>query len=486
LGLSILAFLIAYTISISNKNFLERWFDKKMLVNEQESVFYESMGQPIKKRVKDSYYQLYRLNVFTAIVLISVVPTISFFYYSFYLEKKLQIKSRQVYLAQAITKRNEMIDTILDNTKISNFSTSFRDSLKYNKEFGIYAAYSDIKKEDPIKDTVRSSDRKNFYKGITEFLFLPADHVDFYDNSWYHSWSKRSDTLQLFYNESVDVKQKSFSVNTALDKVDLNLILLNFFKWSPLDWIIVLLFIIFLYSHYQLIKALINRVFLVSFINDLIYKDRNLSFNNNGAAPKDCDTNWIDTILQTVHVSDYDLGNFAEDDIGRLKTYDFLVSYEDGLMENRYVKVLRMQKIFTPAYETIWSKCSENEQYVLYDLALDGFTNYKTPDILYSLFKKGLLRIDKNDSISIMNYSFRNYLASKSNTNEIASLKQKVSKGGTWKMIQNVFMVILLMIFVYLIITQQEFSARVAAIISGLVTLMPALIRLFDKKTPAA
>ncbi|MEJ7678407.1 MAG: hypothetical protein WKG06_11215 [Segetibacter sp.] len=60
-------------------------------------------------------------------------------------------------------------------------------------------------------------------------------------------------------------------------------------------------------------------------------------------------------------------------------------------------QILRIQHLLTPGYNAIWEGLKSDEKFLLYDFALDGYTNYKNVDILYRLYQKGLIRKEKKN-----------------------------------------------------------------------------------------
>ncbi|MDI3321671.1 cache domain-containing protein [Pinibacter soli] len=462
-------------------------------------------SMPHFRFMERDYLQHYVWAIFLSIILISVLPTFIFFKYALEHEKYLQVKSRQIYLAERIVQRSSFIDSAFSLTKISKYhqpeDSTFINNVKYKMGYGIYSAFSNVLDTVVPSFPKRPNSVDSFYKVVTQFLFLPSDHSDFFNNTPYYGWSDKvsKNTVNFYYKKDINSNDnRALLIETSLLGLDFSLIT-DLYK-SFLGWILLSVLVTSLIVHFRVIKALARRVFLNEFPG-IDISDHT-------------DKNWIDRHVNLKTVAEHDMGLLEEvershrkrkvdaagdddlDDPGAngdklLRHEKFTIShshiygYESEEMEkSNYANVLRMQSILTSTYDDIWKELSEKEKFILFDFALDGFTNYKNPDTLYGLFKKGLLRQDReNGGLILMTYSFRNYLISKSDTAEIERLRRIVNRGGTWKLIQNIFFVTLLMVFAYLIITRQEVSTKIAAIISGLVSLVPALIKLFDRKT---
>ncbi|MBV4359469.1 cache domain-containing protein [Pinibacter aurantiacus] len=460
---------------------------------------------PHFRYMNKDYLQHYVWAIFLSIILISVLPTFIFFKYALEHEKYLQVKSRQIYLAERIVDRSSFIDSVFSLTKISKYhqpeDEAFENNVKYKMGYGIYSAFSNVHDTAGPVLPKRPNSVDSFYKVVTQFLFLPSDHSDFFNNTPYYGWSDRvsNNTVKFYYKKEINSNDNNvLLIETSLLGLDFNLVS-DLFK-SFLGWILLSIFVAALIVHFRVIKALAKRVFLnefpgidISDHTDKLWIDRHVNLKT--VAEHDMD--FLQEVERAHHRRKLDEAGEEETEETNtngdklLRHEKFTIShshiygYESEEMEkSNYANILRMQSVLTPTYDDIWKELSEKEKFILFDFALDGFTNYKNPDTLYGLFKKGLLRQDReNGGLILMTYSFRNYLISKSDTPEIERLRRIVNRGGTWKLIQNIFFVTLLMVFAYLIITRQEVSTKIAAIISGLVSLVPALIKLFDRKT---
>ena len=80
-----------------------------------------------------------------------------------------------------------------------------------------------------------------------------------------------------------------------------------------------------------------------------------------------------------------------------------------------------------------------------------------------------------------MNYSFRSYLLGKTGTEEIIKLERELNFGSSWKNLKNIFFILFFAILIFIFATQQDVSNRILAIVSGLATLVPFLLKVFDR-----
>lgn len=73
--------------------------------------------------------------------------------------------------------------------------------------------------------------------------------------------------------------------------------------------------------------------------------------------------------------------------------------------------ILNIQEIAYPYYFSVWNSLSKQEQYIVYDIATDGFVNPNNVNGILELLHKGILVYD--DSLRLMNASFTNFVLTK-------------------------------------------------------------------------
>jgi len=218
--------------------------------------------------------------------------------------------------------------------------------------------------------------------------------------------------------------------------------------------------------YYKLIQMLAKKVFLLEYFD---YENA-----------KELEQDWVNDFYKKLSLDKKELAFLGIDD--EPLTNKIINKKENEYRDKpgeRAERILRIQYLLTPAYDAMWNKLNSNERYVLYDFALDGFTNYRNVDVVYTLYQRGLIR--ENDQLELMNYSFRNYLLGKVGTKEIAGLEHELEFGSSWKTVKNIFFILFFAVMIFLFLTQQEVSNKILAILSGFATLVPLLVKLFDR-----
>jgi len=137
-------------------------------------------------------------------------------------------------------------------------------------------------------------------------------------------------------------------------------------------------------------------------------------------------------------------------------------------------------------YHVLWTSLAFAERQVLYQLALDGWTNAKSTETVQQLERKQL--IYKGPMYRIMNESFRRFIESPEHEAEILEW-QKEEKASTWHAFRAVLIVVAMGVAVWMLYTQAALSQTVIGVIAGSATLLTAigglLARFKSSKAPS-
>ncbi|WPP49049.1 cache domain-containing protein [Catalinimonas niigatensis] len=137
--------------------------------------------------------------------------------------------------------------------------------------------------------------------------------------------------------------------------------------------------------------------------------------------------------------------------------------------------LLKIQSMAQPFYYSLWNTCSKEEKYLLYDLAMDGFVNTKNEKGLKKLMEKGLIYYQ--ESLQIMNESFRNFILSTIKESESLAMEKELRQSGTWSLYSSIFLILLLSLIVFISLSQKEIISQFVALLVGLGTAIPYLLR---------
>jgi hypothetical protein len=151
---------------------------------------------------------------------------------------------------------------------------------------------------------------------------------------------------------------------------------------------------------------------------------------------------------------------------------------------------LHMQVRLEKPYDDLWKKLTTEEKYVLYDFALDGFTNYKAGILIYKLLHRDLLYVDRNFLLRIRSADFHNYLLSKDIFNPYQENKEdikvykymmSVRKQGFWQAFRVPLQVILGAAGLFIFFTQEALSQKIIGLLTSLPFITQMLASFFER-----
>ncbi|MEI7661196.1 MAG: cache domain-containing protein [Bacteroidota bacterium] len=155
------------------------------------------------------------------------------------------------------------------------------------------------------------------------------------------------------------------------------------------------------------------------------------------------------------HCSNIDMGNCPE---GKGKKPHPCSGSED--------LVLKIQELSTSFYRSIWDSLTDNEQFMLLDLAQDTLLNLKNKKTITLLLKKGILQ--RGERIEIVSQSFRNFILTEIDRSTFESMLKQIELDGAWNRFKVPLILVATSIAVFLFITQQNFLSNINTIlISG-------------------
>jgi len=136
--------------------------------------------------------------------------------------------------------------------------------------------------------------------------------------------------------------------------------------------------------------------------------------------------------------------------------------------------ILKAQELATSYYETIWDSCTHNEKLLLIDVADNLLINDKNKNLIQTLINKGLLK--KDMSIELMNYSLRNLINTKFET-DLEKEYLKVRKAGKWTNYRAPILLVIFAIGMFLIL-QENILSSVVTILPIVATILTAIIKI--------
>ncbi len=146
-----------------------------------------------------------------------------------------------------------------------------------------------------------------------------------------------------------------------------------------------------------------------------------------------------------------------------------------GIAKERVIREI-LEKV-AQYYMQIWEKCTESQRRSLFNLARDGFLHSRNPDI-GPLLKNGLIIADLN--LRLMNESFRRFVIR-------TGLKERLdediaqARTGAWFQVWRPIGIGLVLVMVFLVLTQEQYRAITLAFLG----VLPGLLGAFSQALTA-
>ncbi len=138
--------------------------------------------------------------------------------------------------------------------------------------------------------------------------------------------------------------------------------------------------------------------------------------------------------------------------------------------------ILNIQEIAYPYYFSVWNSLSKQEQYIVYDIAMDGFVNPNNVNGILELLHKGILVYD--DSLRLMNASFTNFVLTKVD-NDISLKNELASKeNGNWSVTSSVFLMVILGLIIFVSFGKIHILDDMNALLGSIAAVFTLLLRL--------
>jgi hypothetical protein len=140
---------------------------------------------------------------------------------------------------------------------------------------------------------------------------------------------------------------------------------------------------------------------------------------------------------------------------------------------------LQLQVTAHNYYTNLWFCLSDEEKFIMYDLAEEGLVNTKNFFIVNMLINKGMI-VEREGNLHVFNKSFRNFIVTSIGQTEAEKMNQQIKTGSNWSKLQGPLLIAIVAILAFLFISQDGLYTKFIAIISGLATGIPTLVKIFS------
>ena len=141
--------------------------------------------------------------------------------------------------------------------------------------------------------------------------------------------------------------------------------------------------------------------------------------------------------------------------------------------------IFKLQLTSQYFYTDIWQSLTQEEKFILYDLAEDGLVNASDDFNVNMLICKGLI-IRPDGPLMLFNKSFRNFILTAIGQKEMNRIKAQVKDSGNWRNLRAPMNLAILAILAFLLASQQEAYSKLIAYITALSGGIPVILKIFS------
>lgn len=152
---------------------------------------------------------------------------------------------------------------------------------------------------------------------------------------------------------------------------------------------------------------------------------------------------------------------------------------DNALAEKVDLMVYKVQMVSEYFYMYIWQSLTEEEKFILYDLAEDNLVNSYDKSTLNMLIAKGVI-IQSNGLLRIFNKGFRNFILTAIGHRELNKIKEKINENGNWHNLKVPLVMIIFSILAFLLISEQEVFTKLLTYVAALTAGVPAVLKIFS------
>jgi hypothetical protein len=138
--------------------------------------------------------------------------------------------------------------------------------------------------------------------------------------------------------------------------------------------------------------------------------------------------------------------------------------------------IVRTQKLADAYYRSLWNHLAVEEQFVLYDMAMDGLVNSKNNDIVESLIDKGIIKYDTR--LRLMNRSFLNFILTVVGPTDLGILDIEMRHAGSWTKLKPALILIAVTLFLFVIKSDRT---QLFGFFMAFAAIIPIVVGVFSK-----
>jgi len=413
-----------------------------------------------------SWLRLYAKAIITGVFMISIIPAWGIFLLFFKQETRLRHDSARLEAAWMINHRRIRL-----NERMMGYKGSSQvRQLKFS--YGIYLLWDDNIDAVPAQTHVPFFPIAAQYSHLHD-LFFPGDSnvlagispSDWVTNGpWSFSREDRNNSTQLNYKyplDRVDPEELRLTAGpeasfSSIGMTNNTYLTIGSFRYVLFDLAEIL--VIFLF--YKLTIALAIRIFLIDmFRNGLRFPCR----TEDHPSPPPC----------------FDNSAEFEELLTEIRAKESEVDKSDPI--RRAENILCIRAAYAKVYEDKWDDLSPEKKFILFDLARDGFANYRTANILFDLMRDRLILFTGDHHLELITHSFREFVLLKSDDPQLIATMKRSRQKGEWSFFKTGLMILFTAFGLFIFLTQDSLFQKMTGLLTALITLTSQFSTIFGR-----
>lgn len=420
-----------------------------------------------------AWLKYYAAAIVAGVVLISIIPACGIFWLLSWQEHSLQNNSSRVATARAINSRRLYLNDRMNDYKSAlgdidpqnRLDSTTHYQLKFSQ--GLYLLPGDTIFPAPAGGHRSFFPLSSQYQDIHHLIFPDDSNIlsaaahpnSADDNTWsfftagsphHHVWLQYEAPTDRVDNGPLQIQAGRAASGSSLS-------LVSHQTGSTGALFIFLYFgsqLLSIFLAYKVTMALATRIFMIDLFEDLPCPPDGANDEHAGAASDGHSGKTLPVWLESIRNNEKD--NCSQETI------------------------LCNRQLHEKLYAQLWKPLPPMEKFVLYDLAKDGFTNYRTGSLLWRLQKRNLL-VFSNGQLEPVSDSFREYVLSQYDDPGVVACMKKSRQEGSWRSFKLPLTILFTAFGLFIFFTQGALYQKLGGLLTSLLSMGSQISTLFPK-----
>lgn len=150
------------------------------------------------------------------------------------------------------------------------------------------------------------------------------------------------------------------------------------------------------------------------------------------------------------------------------------------LLANTDEMIFKLQLTSHHFYTYVWQSLTNEEKFLLYDLAEDDLVNSFDDYNMSMLIGKGVITADADGTFRLFSKGFRNFILTAIGNSEARKIQNRIQDNGNWGKLKGPLIVVMVAILTFLLASQEEAYSKLITYVAALGAGIPTVLKLFS------